>query len=241
MLPNREGLFHAYPVEVGVDETGPNNLATCIIKFCLFEELTGSEWRPCTDEDLDITGYFYLEKRDGALNSVALDALKAALGWDGRDPFWLQDTDLAQHPVQVKLGYEEYNGKRRLKVQFLNPYGSSGGGVTKADENTRQSIKTRLGSKFRAMAGPAPAQTSAPAKPPAPPTPPETKANESTLEEAWAAFAASDGAKKMDQEGLEKEWFRILADLFPGKQPDDLTPAEWAKMQDEGPGNIVPF
>ena len=241
MLPNREGLFHAYPVEVGVDETGPNNLATCIIKFQLFEELTGSEWRPCTDEDLDITGYFYLEKRDGALNSVALDALKAALGWDGRDPFWLQDTDLAQHPVQVKLGYEEYNGKRRLKVQFLNPYGSSGGGVTKADDDKRRSMSTRLGPKFRAMAGPAPAKTPAPATPPAPPTPPEPKANESTLEEAWAAFAASDGAKKLDQEGLEKEWFRILADLFPGKQPDDLTPAEWAKMRDEGPGNIVPF
>lgn len=244
MLPNREGLFHAYLANVGVDETGPNNLATCIINFRLFQELSGGEWTGCEDEDLDITGYFYLEKKDRSLNQITLDALKAALGWDGRDPFWLQDTDLSGKAVQVKLGFEEYNGKTRLKVQFLNPYGSTGGGaVTKADETKRRSMSTRLGAKFRAMAGAAPASPPKPAAPPAPPkaAPPAPEPEESTLEEAWAAFAASDGAKKLDQEGLEKEWFRILADLFPGKQPDDLTPAEWARMRDEGPGNIVPF
>ena len=246
MLPDRDGLFHAYPVEVGVDETGPNNLATCIIKFQLFEELTGSEWRPCIDEDLDITGYFYLEKRDGALNSVTLDALKAALGWDGRNPFWLQDTDLAQHPVQVKLGYEEYNGKRRLKVQFLNPYGSSPSGVTKADDATRRTINNRLGAKLRAVSGGTPAPAPPPKGKPIPPAsrpaaPPKPKKTASeAMDEAWSEFTKHCKPDWTDEQ-VEDEWFRVLGELFPGKKPEDLTPDDWAVMLQEGPGQICPF
>ena len=256
MIPNREGLFNAYPVEIGVDETGPNNLTTCIINFRLYEELQSSgEWADCADEKFEVTGYFYLEKKDGSLNSITIDSLKAALGWDGRDPFWLQDTDLSQHPVQVKLAFEEYNGKTRLKVQYLNPYGSTGsGGVTKADAPTRKSITNRLGSKLRALAGPAkpavppklpPAKPKAPATPaptPAPAAPAElAPSDECSMDAAWNEFIKRCDGEKWDQEAVEKEWFRILAELFPGKQPDELSPAEWALMRDEGPAKIIPF
>ena len=168
MIPNREGLFNACPVNVGVDETGPNKLATCIINFRLYEELQSSgEWEDCSDANFEVTGYFYLEKKDGSLNTITIDALKSALGWDGRDPFWLQDTDLSQHAVQLKLAFEEYNGKTRLKVQYLNPYGSTGsGGVTKAEGAAKTAIRNRLGSKLRAIAGPAQPATAKPAAPP---------------------------------------------------------------------------
>ena len=105
MLANCEGLFHAYPASIGVDETGPNKLSTCIVGFRLYEVLADAAWENCEDEHLEITGYFYIEKKDGSVNTLTVDALKAAFGWDGRDPFWLQDTDLSQHPVQVKLGF----------------------------------------------------------------------------------------------------------------------------------------
>ena len=268
MIPNREGLFNAYPVEVGVDETGPNKLATCIINFRLYEELQPSgEWADCSDEQFEVTGYFYLEKRDGSLNTITLDSLKSALGWDGRDPFWLQEADLSQHPVQVKLAFEEYGGKTRIKVQFLNPFGSTaGGGVSKADDATRRTISNRLGSKLRAVAGPAQAPTKPagppklpPAKPkakPAPPpaapknepAPPVAGAEEaprdpdaSTLEEAWGEFCKHCPPEKWDQAAVEAEWFRIIAELFPGKQPDELSAAEWAVMRDQGPAQIIPF
>jgi len=268
MLPTREGLFNAYPVEIGIDETGPNHLATCIVRFQLYEELqlTG-EWADCAAEQWEITGYFYMEKKDGSLNTIAIDALKAALGWDGRDPFWLQETDLSDHPVQVKLGFEEYGGKTRIKVQFLNPFGSTGGGgVTKADDAMRRTIANRLGPKLRAIAGPtqAPAKPAGPpkkpsAKPKAQPTPPpaapiaepspaaaeEAEAprdpQAATLEEAWAEFCKHCPQEKWDQAAVEAEWFRILAELFPGKQPDELSAAEWAQMRDEGPARIIPF
>jgi|GEM_PF-859128 len=295
MLPPREGLFNAYPVEIGIDETGPHKLATCLIRFRLYEEFQASgEWADCAGENWEIVGYFYLEKKDGTLNTVAIDALKAALGWDGRDPFWLQETDLSQHAVQVKLGFEEYGGKTRLRVQYLNPFGSSGvGGVSKADDATRRTIGNRLGSKLRALSGPAPvaARPAKPAKPARPaeqptakrpperaqaaptarapvaaPTPeagpsapqpgpagprtpePQPAAAEashdpagSTPAEAWAAFCRGCTGPQWDQATLEREWFRILAELFPGKQPDELSPTEWAVMREEGPTRIVPF
>ena len=138
MQPKREGLFHGYPAEIGIDETGPNNLATCIIRFDLYEELQASgEWADCADEKWEITRYFYLECRDGSLNEITLDSLKNSLGWDGRDPFWLQETDLSEHAVQVKLGFEQYNDKTRLRVQYLNPHGSMGGGISKADDTKK--------------------------------------------------------------------------------------------------------
>ena len=246
MLPDREGLFHAHPTEIGVDETGPNRLATVIIRFRLFEELDGDTWRDCFDEGLEITGYFYLEKRDGAVNEMVYSSLKEALGWDGRDPFRLEETDLSEQPVQVKLGFESYNGTQRLKVKYLNPYGSTGGGVSKADESTRTSIRNRLGPKLRAHAGPArtakpkdtsPPKNKPPAKPPAGKKPPA----ESTMEEAWQAFCAACDPETWDREAIEKEWFRIIADLFNGKTPEELTPGEWATMRDKGPGAILPF
>ena len=164
--------------------------------------------------------------------------------------------DLSEHAVQVRLGFEEYGGKTRLKVQFLNPYGSTGGGgVTKADGTTRKSIANRLGSKLRAVAGPAPAAapkaaSAAPKLPPAKPkqTPPPAKPTtesappaEATMEQAWDEFVKHCDPAKWDQQAVEAEWFRILAELVPGKQPDQLSPTEWAAMRDQAPGKIIPF
>jgi hypothetical protein len=237
MLPNREGLFHAHPASIGVDETGQNNLATCIIGFSLYEELADGAWENCEDEHLEITGYFYIEKKDRSINTLTVDALKAAFGWDGRDPFWLQDTDLSQHPVQVKLGFEEYNGKQRIKVQFLNPHGSAPSGVRKGDENVRKSVNARLGAKLRATAGSVPSPSP---KSPAPPRAPGKPAPTATEAEAWGVFLK---ACKPDwtKEHIESEWFRILKQMFPGKEVDALTPADWAVMIADGPSKIVPF
>jgi len=288
MIPNREGLFHAYAVNVGVGETGPNKLATATILFRLFEELQpGGEWADCSHENFDVTGYFYMERKDGGANSITVDALRAAFNWDGRDAFWLQDTDLSKHAVQVKLALEEYGGKTRLKVQYLNPYGATGGGtITKADEPTRKSIAARLGPKLRAMVGAAPAVAPKPAAPaaparqaapaapvpttptaattptaptasasspklppakskPAPPVaaPPPLPAPEvlSPMEAAWAEFCSNCPSPKWEQATIEQEWFRVLAALFPGKQPDELSDVEWATMRDVGPSKIIPF
>ena len=61
------------------------------------------------------------------------------------------------------------------------------------------------------------------------------------MAEAWAEFDSNCEGEKWTRELVEKEWFRILGELFPGKQPDELSPADWARMRDEGPGGIIPF
>jgi len=245
MLPNREGRFKATIVEHGVAETGPNNLATFVCQFHLVQELANGEWYS-VEEDFDITGYFYLEKRDGALNAMTVDALKSAFGWDGRDPFWLQDADFNGLFVQVKLAFETYDGQTRIKVKYVDAENAAPAEFPKANDNTRRSISTRLGSKLRANAGgtPAPAPKPGPASRPAPPKPQAPDATPAssgvTMQQAWEAFvkACPAGAP---QEQVEGEWFRILGELHPGKQPEQLSPAEWTKFIDDAPGLILPF
>ena len=214
----------------------------------------GGGWLEWSVYDHAITGYFYLEKKDGSLNTNTIDSLKAALGWDGRDPFWLQDADLSETAVQLKLGFEEYQGRQRIKVRFLNPYGSDAGGISRADDTGRRSIGNRLGSKLRALAGGTPANAPKPAgkpQPPVRPTPPQAAAPQAptaakqpepaTMEQAWEEFCKHCSGGKWTAEAAEAEWFRIIAELFPGRQPGELTEADWGVMLAEGPGRILPF
>jgi len=247
MLANREGTFNAYPIDIGVDETGPNSLATVIIAFGLCEERVGAEWVDCSGEGMEITAWFYLEKRDGSVNEITIERLKTALGWDGRDPFWLQDqaAELAQQAVQVKLAFEQYNGSTSLRVQYLNPYGYEGAGISKADDAKRKAMQRRLGSKLRALAGGTPANPPKPASPPGapPPTQAALSAPECSMEEAWSAFCAAyeNAGPGGSSEDREQQWFETLAKLFAGRQPSQLTEADWAVMHDRGPAEIVPF
>ena len=262
MLLNREGRFHAYPAAIGLGESS-SGLAQVVIDYAIVEEIVNGENHDVSAEGLRLTGYHFLEKSDGTLNTRTINALKEALGWDGVNPLWLQDTDLSDHPVQIVCEFETYEGKQRIRVQWLNPYGSAGGGggVTKADDATARSIMNRLGAKLRASAGgagvkapapagapaipaapaPAPAPQAAP-KSPAPPAASPAHQPAATQQSAWEAFCSALGGYNWPQEEVEKEWFRVLAELFPGRTSfADLTPAEWARMQDEGPGKIIPL
>lgn len=175
MMANRAGRFHAYPANIGVDETGPNNLATVIVAYSISEELANGEWVDVSSEGMEITGYHYIEQKDGSLNESTIKALKSSFGWDGQDLFFFSDNPeaLRDKPVQIVLDFEEYNSQQRLKVKWLNPYGSAGtGGVTQADDSTRKSMSNRLGARLSAISG-APAN---PAKPGGKPIIPGVKA-----------------------------------------------------------------
>ena len=64
MLANREGLFNAYPVDIGLGETNQNKLLQVVIKYRLVEELANGEWTDCSAEGMEISGFHVLEKKD---------------------------------------------------------------------------------------------------------------------------------------------------------------------------------
>lgn len=246
MLPTREGRFKAAIGEHGVSETGSSHLATFVCQFRLTQELVNGQWEPI-DEDWWIAGYFYLEKRDGSINEFAIEQLKEAFGWDGRDPFWLQDTDFDGRLVQVKLAFEQFNGQTRLKVQYVNPGDWAGAAVRKADDTARRSIQSRLGPKCRANAGPSVkgAALLAPAPPPPPPAPSELRLPAAqpgapsktplpstyTKERAWEDFIVLQGRSPRMSEGeLQQLWFKAIQKVAGEKDESQLTPQEWERV-----------
>jgi hypothetical protein len=248
-IPNRAGTFNALPIKMGVDNTGPNDLATVTIQFGLYEELVGGEWVDVAQDVMTITGYFYLENKDGAINTITVENLKAALGWDGADLEWFAQADLTEHPVQVVLAFEQYQGKDKLKVKYLNPHGYvSKDGVSQGDEATVSAISARLGSKLRALGGGTqkkspPPRAAAPKSPPkkSPPAKAPTAAPTAgcTADEAWAAFVAAGEALGLPDEVLQTQWFAALTAMFPSKQPENLTPVEWGKVKSEASQRVV--
>lgn len=113
MLIDREGRFRAYGKDFSVGETGSNKLTTVTIGFTLTEEWDGKQWTDCTDGDLGITGWFYIEKRNGDVNEFQVEQLKRAFGWDGRDVFWFEDTPLENLGIQLEVKSETYQGTER--------------------------------------------------------------------------------------------------------------------------------
>jgi len=99
MLANREGTFNAYPIDIGVDETGPNHLATAIIVYCL----TG-------DVSVQILPIFYGPGGNG--KNVFLDTLMGVMG-----PFAEEAPDglitaraSDEHPTEIA----DLHGKRLI-------------------------------------------------------------------------------------------------------------------------------
>jgi hypothetical protein len=249
-LCNREGKFHAAVIELGVSES-KSQLVMVVARFSLLELLDHEDWLSIENEGLEITGYFYLEKKDGSLNEMAINQLKEAFGWDGRDPFWMQDHQSELPQVQITTGYEDYQGQPKMRLQWLNAYdyaGSNGANVPKAGNDERRAIVGRLGAKLRGFAGGSPASspakpatapatrpTTAPKSAPKPPSKAATKAKPTaTMEEAWEAFVISGQERGVKQDDLEAEWFDQIADMREGATPENLTPEEWHVVKTTG-------
>lgn len=162
MLANREGIFLATIGEHSVAPNGPAKLATFMANYHLIEELAGDGVNDISGEGLTITGYHYLEKKDGSLNEFTIEKLREATGWDGRDPFWLEDSLPGDLVVKLTLEFDIYNGKQSLKVKYIDHRDSTGGGVVKATDAEKSAIRNKLASKLRAIAGGSTVKSSVP-------------------------------------------------------------------------------
>jgi len=270
-MPDRAGRFRAHPVETGVSFTGENKLATFIVRYrCVeFFDEGGKQWVPWAEYGHEITGYHYLDKKDGNVNERTIRDIREAFGWDGVSIESLQG-DWSDALVQINIAEETYNGKTSLRVKWLNPADYEGGGaIEKSDAATLKALSNKLGPKLRAVASPAvaarqpggkptppPAATaapSAPAAPPAAPAPtsapkrqprpvnPDVAAGKPcTKDECWAEFLG-DHTNPKTVDKIAEEFLRIVGEMTNNAPHDQITSEEWGVIRRDGPEQLIPF
>lgn len=85
-----------------------------------------------------ITAFLMLEGK-GEVNKFQVDALKAALGWDGEDINKLAEGPWDGREVSITVDADVYDGKSRLRVNWINPLG----GLTPVTEDAKATIQSR--------------------------------------------------------------------------------------------------
>ncbi len=192
-----------------------------------------------------------LGKSDGTVQTKSIATLKKVFGWDGVNPFELEDLDTTAMEFEIVGEHQAYTpaGETEevmtFKIQWLNPVGGSTNMPEKID---RKAALTKWGSKFKALSGtvakPAAAKPAAPAakSPPAKPAvsgPPGRKATAamartSTQEEVWNGLvAANEGADEAD---LGQKYYDACDEVEAGSSADPSlldTPAKWGQVADK--------
>jgi hypothetical protein len=233
MLLNREGRFIANIVASGVkieDGKCPQFAAEFVIKL----EWADNVWQETQPEE--ISAWFTLRNKDGAINKIGCESIIKALGWDSRSFSALNQADFSEVEVQIVTRFEDdQNGKSRLRVKYLNHRDYEGGSVSKADPNALRALDAECGSLLRATFGGTAAKTPA-ARPTATPspgngqtTPTTPTAGKSPLDaakaNAWAAFKAANEARA-DTE-IPDVWRAAIKAFLPGKLSKDWSEREW--------------
>lgn len=180
------------------------------------------------DEQTAIMAHQCLVSKAGDVMAKTIANLRDVYGWPGDDPFWFQDTDLSQIPVQIVVEMRQDNaGELRPEVAWIN---KPGGGRWHPEAADRKAVLAKYGNKFRALAGgthvapPKPA----PGKPPA--TAPQTAAAApATIQQAWDAFCKAAGDSWTD-EGLGKAWFQAIQGLTGKANQAELSPEDWGQV-----------
>lgn len=211
---DRPGTFRGIPQEWGVSES-KNGFPQFVVRLLATEyhdeagEIEGNEpgtWAPW-DYGQEITAFLVLFNDKGPIFHV--DALIAALGWDGKSFANLNNNDWSENVIQFRVESQEYEGVTRLKVVAVNAQDADPGRTIKKLD--AKDLKD-LDAKFKGLLGgtkvapksarpTAPASPSAPARPaaprsadptPAPPVEPPIAGADSALDAEPAS--ASDPA-----------------------------------------------
>ena len=186
-----------------------------------------------------LKSFFVLVKADGMANEGVIRGIRDWSGWDGIDPYWIQDNAaIEQWACEVVVAMEPgFKDPSRMfpNIQWVN---TVRGGASALPTSDRQAILAEFGPMLRAMAGPqpvinsrhTPVKTAAPAIPPtrvptpAPTRPPLGGVNH-TQTSCWDALQA--GQPNASQPELENLWYSIVT----GDQAT-MTSADWARVAD---------
>lgn len=149
---DRPGIFRATITDYSLDEAKSGAVALAC-KFDLYQKLEANgEWRDW-NYDQHIYGNTWLIKKDGTLNDKAQQAFMKASGWDGELESIL-DKSFHPWPVQIDVREEDYQGKTKFVVAFVNHHDDEGGGggLRAMDDAKAKSLVAKFSSQFRASA-----------------------------------------------------------------------------------------
>ena len=122
--------------------------------FLVLEELDeGNVWASWDEfEDHQVYGSWWVIKKDGTVNTGAVDQLVECLGWNGN--LTSVGGEPPQKIVQITVKDETWEGVTRYKASWMNPEDfTGGGGDYGVDEAGAKALQARFGSLLRAAAG----------------------------------------------------------------------------------------
>lgn len=189
------------------------------------------------EENEMLKKFFVLFKADGSPNMDDYNLIREFSGWNGIDPYWIQDNAGAEWPVSVVVGMLP-GWKEPTKLFPTIKWVNTVGGASMPASSDRAEILAEFGSRLRALAGPqpvmnsrhTPVKTAAPSAPstraplPAPTRPPPGGVKH-TQASCWDALQASQ--PDASQAEIENLWYSIVT----GDQAT-MTSADWARVAD---------
>jgi hypothetical protein len=153
MIPTKSGKYIARPTQWTISES-TNHCPQFVCGFAIIYWWNGSGWEDVTAQDLTITAYMTLFDKSGNPQEFNINGLKDSLGWDGLSLVTLNESDWSGVEVQLVIQEEEYQGKKNMKVKFINPRDYvGGGGVEKSDLVAVKNLDQVYGGKLRALNG----------------------------------------------------------------------------------------
>jgi len=174
---DREGIFRAAPVEVGLREFDSGAVAVSV-RFGVLEHFGAAGWEDWRQYQVEVYADLFVVKRDKTINEPIVRAMMLALGWNGS----LADLaipDIQLRPCQVDVRAEQYNGATSYRAKWVNPWDHiAGAGVGNVNADRVRALQSTHGGALRAIAGniarnataPPPPTTGQPGQAPAPPS-----------------------------------------------------------------------
>lgn len=254
----REGTYRGHATEVAVNTT-KNGFPQLVLKFVADEwygeadDASEASWVPWAEYEADIIGYFVLFGAKGkCLNFEQVQ--KAFPNWSGASFADLDQLDVTDSKLQLRVEWEEYEGKENLKAVWIDAADAVPGsaGLQKLDSTALKTLDAKFAGQ---MGGKKTTPKKAPkGKPTLPPTrTPKVEKPEAIIEEPKAETAApveapptsakkpARGKKKAKGSGLaasctrEEAWSKVC-ELKMASVTDDQLSAAWVEIADKVAG-----